>query len=324
MERRHRSFATVLLGVIVVVAFVLYMIAYSVPFTHTAVVTTFGKITDVRSEPGLCFKWPWPIQQKELFDNRLRVHESKLEQLYTADEQAILVTIYTAWRIAPSREAMIKFRKEVQGIENAPAKLTGLAHDAMATVIGQSDFEHFVSTDPKRMKFSQIEDELKEMIATQAMNNYGIEVRTVGIKRLELPEDATTKVFARMEAERTQLAKRYLAQGKSQAAQIRARANQLASDIKTRASAKALAIRGEGDAEAAEYYKIFSENPELHNFIKQLEALKEILPKRTTLFLDSQQIAPFELIGPRTIDWLMRQVPATESGKQPTEDKTSK
>ncbi len=309
-NKQNRSSASIILVLIIVVAFVLYMIAFSVPFTHTAVVTTFGKVTRTISglnNPGLHWKWPWPIERVALFDNRLRIHESKLEQLFTADEQSITVMIYTAWRISPKKEDVVKYLKEIGTEDKAQMVLTGLAHDAMGKVVGEHSFEDFVSTDPEKMKFTQIEEKLKKLIAEQALTSYGIEVEKVGIKRLELPEDATKKVFDRMKAEREQLAKKYRAEGEGKAREIRAEANKLAGDIENRAKAEAIAIRGEGDVEAAKYYKIFAQHPQLHNFIKRLETLKEILPKRSTLILEASKVPPFDLLASEVINWLAKQ-----------------
>ncbi|MFA5864675.1 MAG: protease modulator HflC [Phycisphaerae bacterium] len=308
-EQNKRNAASMILAVLVIVAFGLYMVAFEVPFTHTAVVTRFGQVMKTYSglkpeEVGLRFKYPWPIEQVILFDNRVRIYESKLEQLFTSDEQSITVTIYTAWRIGADKDDVLRFLKVVNTPENAESKLSGMAHDAMGKVVGRSAFESFVSTDPARMKFSQIEEELSERIKEQAKGTYGIEVLTVGIKRLELPEEATKKVFDRMRQEREQLAKKYKAEGEGQARQIRAQANRIASDLENRARAEAIAITGEGDVAAAKYYKIFAENPDLHNFIKRLETLKEILPRRSTLILDAERVPPFDLLSAKSLKTL--------------------
>ena len=115
-----------------------------------------------------------------------------------------------------------------------------------------------------------------------------------------------------MRQEREQLAKKYRAQGQGQARQIRARANRLASDIENRARAEAITIRGEGDVEATKYYGIFAKYPDLHNFIKRLETLKEILPKRSTLVLEAEKVPPFDMIGSNVMKWLTEQHPATQ------------
>jgi membrane protease subunit HflC len=321
-ENNKRNAASMILAVVVIVVFGLYMVAFQVPFTHTAVVTQFGEIRKTYSglndkEVGLQFKLPWPIEQVSLFDNRIQVYESKLEQLFTADEQSITVTVYTAWRIGSGKEEVVRFLKVLGTPENAESKLAGIAHDAMGKVVGKNSFESFVSTDPARMKFAQIEKDLYDQIAPQVRETYGIEVLSVGIKRLELPEEATKKVFDRMKQEREQLAKKYKAEGESKARQILSEANELASNIENRARAEAITITGQGDVLAAQYYKIFAENPTLHNFIKRLETLKETLPRRSTLILDAERVPPYDLLSPKSMKLMAEPMPSvTEKASQ--------
>jgi modulator of FtsH protease HflC len=320
-EHNKRNAASMILAVVVIAAFGLYMVAFQVPFTSTAVVTRFGEVKRSYSglkdnQVGLQWKWPWPVEQVTLFDNRIRVYESKLEQLYTADEQSITVTIYTTWRIGTDTNDVLRFLKVVNTPENAESKLAGMAHDAMGKVVGLNSFENFVSMDPKRMKYAAIERQLYDRIAEQARKTYGIEVLSVGISRLELPEEATRKVFDRMSEERRQEAKGIRATGDSEAKQILAQARQDATNIENRARAEEISIRGKGDAEAARYYKVFAENPGLHNFIKYLDALKEILPRRTTLILDAEQVVPFDLLSAKTLRALA-DTPAPEQSQAP-------
>ena len=53
----------------------------------------------------------------------------------------------------------------------------------------------------------------------------------------------------------------------------------------------------EGDAEAAKYYEVFKENPELAEFLRKLDSLRVIMQSRTTLVLDTN-VAPFDLFKP--------------------------
>lgn len=320
-EQNKRNVASILLAIIVIGVFGLYMFTFTVPFSQTVVVTQFGKVKNTFSgsnaeDVGLHFKLPWPIEQVTSFDNRKRNYDSKREQMFTSDEQSILVTSYAIWQIGNTKEDVIRYLKEIGTTEKAGQVMTSLIHDAMSKVVGKHTFENFVSTNPERMKFDQIENEIKELVVKEGRDSYGIEIVNVGIKRLELPEESTKKVFDRMRQEREQLAKKYRAEGDSKARQIRAQAERQASDIENRARAEAIMIAGQGDVEAAKYYKIFADNPSLHNFIKRLETLKEILPRRSTLILDADQVAPFDLLSSKMSKWLMEQQNTPPSNTQ--------
>ncbi len=312
MNSKGRSPATIVLALIVALSFVLYMVVFTVSFSETVVVTTFGKVDRTLSDPDWYAKWPWPIQQVWRFDNRLRLYESEQEQLLTSDEQSVTVMSYVSWRVSKDEDAVLRYLKEIRTVAKAEQVLGMLLRDAMGNVVGSHSFEQFVSTDPKKMRLTAIEDELQKTVSQRSLKDYGIEVTTVGIKRLELPEEATKGALERMKQERQQLSKKYRADGKGQADAIIARASQKARDIENRARARAIGIRGDADAQAAQYYQIFAQNPELHNFIKQLEALGKMLPKRTTLILDADRVMPFGLVGSKMMKWLLQDAPSTQ------------
>ena len=52
----------------------------------------------------------------------------------------------------------------------------------------------------------------------------------------------------------------------------------------------------EGDAKAAESYKTFSQDPELAEFLRKLDALRVILQGRTTVVFDTN-VPPFDLLN---------------------------
>ena len=61
------------------------------------------------------------------------------------------------------------------------------------------------------------------------------------------------------------------------------------------AEARAKAIRAQGDAEAATYYKLLDQDPQLAMFLRDVEALKKILEKRTTLVIGADA-EPFRIL----------------------------
>ena len=60
------------------------------------------------------------------------------------------------------------------------------------------------------------------------------------------------------------------------------------------AEARAKAIRGEGDAEAAKYYEMLREDPELAMFLRDLESLGKLAERST--FVISADTAPFKFL----------------------------
>ena len=79
------------------------------------------------------------------------------------------------------------------------------------------------------------------------------------------------------------------------AKEIMTKADNERMNILTQAEAQAKKTRAEGDSEAAKYYAVFQQNPELAIFLRKLESMKRLMGTRTTLILDTNY-APFDIL----------------------------
>ena len=70
-----QAFLRFLITGLIILAILGFMTMYTVRFTETAVVTTFGKAgpESVITEPGLRLKMPYPIQSVTRYDVRARL-----------------------------------------------------------------------------------------------------------------------------------------------------------------------------------------------------------------------------------------------------------
>lgn len=272
----------VLLSVsLVVIVLVLFAVVFLVRETETVTVTRFGDPIRRITEPGLYVKFPLPIDRVYRFDSRSRLYEGVLEETNTAGNEPIIVHSYVVWRIADPERYLVA----VQDMRSAEDKLRSLLRNTQNSVIGRHYFSEFVNTNPKRIQFEQIEAEMRGEIADDALTQYGIEIRAVGIKRLMISEKVTEKVFERMQADRKRRTESILAAGNSEAEGIRSDADAMQQELLAVAESQAKAIRGAGDAEAAKYYKMLEADPELAMFLRDVEALKRILKERSTIVL---------------------------------------
>ena len=98
-----------------------------------------------------------------------------------------------------------------------------------------------------------------------------------------------------MIAERKRVADKYIAEGESEARKIRISADSAKVIKLADAEAEAKEIRAKGDAEAAKHYAVFKQNPALAEFLRKLDALREIMKGRTTIVVDTNT-APFDLL----------------------------
>ena len=286
-----KNIAITILVALLLVVLGFYLVSFQVRETESALVTTFGKPSRPITEPGLYFKWPVPIQRKHLFDSRRRVLEAELGETPTRGAVPIIVNTYIVWRIADP----LQFFNAVGTVKEAELKLRSQISDTQNKVIGQHDFGEFVNSDPSKVKFTEVEEQILSGLKQTVLDHYGIEVRALGIKQLKVSEDVNKDVFERMKAERNRKTEATIAEGKAEAARITADAKSKETMLLAAAQARAKAIRGQGDAEAAGYYKMLDADPEFAMFLRDIEALKKILAQRSTIIF-SADTEPFKLL----------------------------
>lgn len=268
-----------------------YLVTFQVRETESAFVTRFGKPVREVTQPGLYRKWPTPIEQVHKFDSRMRVLEAELGETTTSGTVPIIVNTYVVWRVAEP----LKFLNAVKTIENAESKLRNQINDTQNRVIGQHAFGEFVNSDPDRIKFDAIQNEMLADLQGPVLKDYGIEIKTLGIKQLKISADVTKQVFERMKAERQRSTDRTISEGAAEAMKIRTEADKKRDVLLAAADGRAKTIRGQGDAEAATYYKMLEEDPQLAIFLRNLDALIATLRERATIVIPADA-DPFRLL----------------------------
>ncbi len=285
-----KNIAVIILVVMIVAVMALYFVSFQVRQSEMALVLTFGKPTRPITEPGWKWKWPAPIQTLVKYDSRQTLFEGVEEETVTKGGEPIIVQTYLIWQIADP----IKFRVAVQDVPGAEKLLKSRLRDVQNKVVGKHYFSEFVNTDRQQIKFGDIENEMAQLL-DEPVKTYGIKVETVGIKMLKVSEKVTEDVFARMKADRRRKAEATLAQGSAEATKIRSDADSKITELMAATEARAKAIRGSGDAEAAQYYKMLEADPEFAMFLREIETLKKTLKDRTTVVLPADA-EPFKLL----------------------------
>ena len=286
-----KNIAITIFIVLIVAIMVLYLVSFQVREIESVLVTTFGKPTREITEPGWYFKWPAPIQRVHPFDSRMRIFEAELGETTTKGAVPIIVNTFIVWKIAEPLE----FFNAVGTVKEAENKLRSQLGDTQNKIIGRHYFAEFINSDPAKIKFEEIQNEMLIDLKQAVREDYGIEIKTLGIKQLKVSEDVSKDVFERMRAERNRKTEATIAEGNAEATRIRADADSKKTELLAAAEARAKAIRAEGDAEAAKYYKLLDEDPEFAIFLRKIEALKKYLEKRSTIVF-SADMEPFELL----------------------------
>jgi membrane protease subunit HflC len=275
--QRYYPYAGALLALVL-----LWATLFTVRETEFVLVTEFGRPVRSVTAAGLHAKWPY--QNARYFDRRLRIYNPRPSEFLTRDKKNLVIENYVAWQIADPE----KFVKKVITEANAEARLHDVIWSGLSAALGNHDLESIVTADASKTAAVAMFDRLTQETNAAALEQYGIRVVDVRIKRLNLPQQNKESVFARMRAERERIAKQYRAEGEEQALRIRADADRQKEEILSLAYKQAEQVKGEGDAQSTRTYgQAYSRNPQFYKLVRTLEAYKKVLDDKTTAILSS-------------------------------------
>ncbi len=270
------------LAAVVAVVIFLWLSFFTVRETEFVLVTQFGRPVYTVTDAGLSMKWFF--QTTNYFDRRLRIYNPRPSEFLTRDKKNLVIESYVAWKIQDPK----RFIETVGDPVAAEMRLHDIVWSGLSASLGTHDLESIISTSLETVKAPGMLDNLTSRSEREALEQYGIRVVDVRIKRLNLPEQNKQSVYARMRAERERIARQYRAEGEEQALGIRADADRQKEEILSIAYKEAEKVKGEGDAESTRTYSnAYSRNPRFYKLMRTLEAYKKILDDKTTAILSS-------------------------------------
>ena len=253
--------------VIVLVGFVL--VAASSVFTvaeqQKAVMFRLGEVVRSDFEPGLHLKVPI-INNVRKFDGRILTLEAAPERYLTAEKKNVVVDSFVKWKI----KDVSRYYTTMGGDEDrANVRLAQIIKNGLRDEFGKRTIQEVVSGEREQIMATLTAN------ANKQTREFGIDVVDVRIKRIDLPEEVSTSVYQRMEAERSRVAKDLRSRGAEAAERIRADADRQRSVTIAEAYRDAERIRGEGDAQAADTYaQAYKKNPEFYAFYRSINAYR--------------------------------------------------
>ena len=312
----------VILAVAVALVVVLvYNAAYVVDETEQVVITQFGRIVgDPVKEPGLNFKIPF-IRKANYFPKILLEWDGDPGQVPTKDKTYIWVDTFARWKISdpvlyfqtvkdefaalkrlddiidPAMRNLITSYSLVESVRNSARRL-----DTFETVLGGGNATDITDEErekaegqaPRRAVQYRVElgrDEITRRIVEQAkgkLEEFGIELVDMKIKRINYIDRVRQSVYDRMVAERNQIAEKFRAEGRGEASNIRGEKERELQVIKSEAYRTAQEIKGKADAQATRIYAdAYGADPEFYAFLKTMEVYKGSLEKDSTLILST-------------------------------------
>lgn len=285
-----------------IVAFVVIMIlCSSIVVTHQdeyKLIRQFGKVQRIISTPGVSLKIPM-IETVDVIPNQILLYDLKPSDVITADKKTMIVDSYVLWRVtdplkfaqtlsgsvgsAEGRIDNIVYNATKNTISNMTQDAVILSRDGKMTITVTGEDNDVQSNDldvsGETQKVVEITSLTEEIMAhiNKVESQYGIEIITVDVKKLDLPDDNKQAVYTRMISERENIAAQYTAEGQSQAQIIENTTNKEVSIMMSEAKAKAEITKAEGEAE---YMRILSDaysdedKADFYSFVRALDALK--------------------------------------------------
>ncbi len=266
------------IGTIIILALLLLFVYGGIMIvdeTEQVVIVQLGKPVRNITEPGLNFKIPF-IQSATIFDKRLLEYDSAPNTILTEDKKNLILDNYAQWRISDP----LKFMQTMRTQALAQSRLDDIIYSSLRVQLGTHLMREIVST---------MRDSLMHKVTANASltaHEYGIEILDVRIKRADLPRENEQAVFDRMQAERHRMAKQFRSEGDEQAVKIRAETDKNREIILADAYKAAQIVRGDGEAQAIKIYaKAYEADPEFYEFVRTLDAYKEVFDENTKLVL---------------------------------------
>jgi membrane protease subunit HflC len=149
-------------------------------------------------------------------------------------------------------------------------------------VLSEANQQQIVRDDRARLIVT-----IKEQADSEA-RKFGVAVIDARIRRVDLPQQISEKVYGRMQTERQREASEYRAQGSEQAQKITAKADRDVIVLKAEAQQKADQIKGEGDAERNRVFaEAFGKDPDFFSFYRSMQAYETAFKPNETRFLVS-------------------------------------
>lgn len=276
------------LSTIFTLILLLYLSLFTVTETEKAIKFKLGEIVDAEFTPGL--HWQIPILNNvKKFTNKVMTLDSKPERFLTSEKKNVIVDSYVKWRVGDVR----RYYTAVGGdVLQANLRLEQVIKDIMRSEFSKRTINELIAEDRLQMRGILIQN------AERLASELGMNIIDIRIKRIDLPEEVSTSVYRRMDAERDRVAREFRSQGAEEAEKIRADADRQKSVVLANAYKEAEILRGEGDAKAAEIYASgYGKDPEFFAMYRSLSSYQKTFDSKDDVILLKPDSEYFDYFG---------------------------
>jgi len=268
---------TILLLAGLILLWVISETIYIVDERERAVLLRFGELVKTDTAAGIHFKVPFIYVVKK-FDARVQTLDSPEAEYLTAEKKQLIVDSYAKWRISD----VGRYYRATSGDELKTARLLFARVDnGLRNQFGERTVKEVVSGER-----DQLMEDIRNQLNEVAQQELGIEILDVRVMKINLPDNVSESVYARMTTERERLAQELRSQGRELAEGIRAEADKDRTVIIARAYENAEILRGEGDAAAAQIYAdAYNQARDFYDFYRSLFAYREVFRESNSFLI---------------------------------------
>jgi membrane protease subunit HflC len=260
-------FSIVGIAALVVLAFLVNATLFTVTQTEQVLVVQFGEVVRPIEQPGLHVKLP-VVQNIITFDRRLMAVELPGEEVILGEQRRLIVDTFTVFRITNP----LLFYQAIGPIpDNIRGRLNSVVTGSLRRVLGNSKLIDVLSSDRERIMAA-----IRGQVNTE-MQNFGVTIVDVRIRRADLPQENTQAILSRMQSERQRIAAQARAEGAEASQRIRADAERDRTVLVAEARATADRLRGEGEGDATKIYaQSFGQDPPFFSIWRTLQGYRDI------------------------------------------------
>ncbi len=146
------------------------VVTYPNEFT---VIKQFGKIVDIRENPGLSYKIPF-IQSAEKIENEVLLYDLAVSDVMTKDKKSMIADCFALWRISDPQ----KYTQTLSAQKsNAEFRIDTIIYNSLKNVISSLSQEEVISG-----RDGELAQAIKDNIG-DTLSQYGIELLAVETDR---------------------------------------------------------------------------------------------------------------------------------------------
>jgi modulator of FtsH protease HflC len=301
-----KSINSVILIVLALLFGAFFSFAVVVDETEQVVVTRFREVVGGPiTKPGLQFQIPY-FRQLNIFPKNIQAWDGEPGEIITNDKTYIWVDTFARWRILDP----VAFIKIVTDMESARNRLSEIINPAVRDAITSHKLIETVRNSNRRMTTLDLTDIVDDAGAVPSvytvetgraeltreiikasepkLEQLGIELLDVKIKRINYVQKVRDSVYNRMIAERKQMAEKIRSEGQGEAQRIAGDKERDLLGIQSQAYRTAQETKGKADAEATRIYaEAYTMDPEYYSFTKTLDVYKTSLSEKSKLVLST-------------------------------------